>query len=281
MFDSLIWEQWNFARKLDQAPLLQRRNYQGFKEYHAYPHKIPDRADLWTRELKKEVCNEIVRINVSNEMKNNKGSYGMPFGGAYLQPPPQIMRALGQHLKQANPRFESEDYYGRETQDYKKIMMDRNRKNQHPPSYGTRTNSSQFTNHGHHQQQNYYNNPPPTPYTRTNQSFLPPPPMPSQGGNFYPPQPQQQMNFSQNGGGDSNPYFQELLKNSQNTYGQGNPDVMSKLRSEMGRSLPQKQVVKKVVYKSQVQGQNRGIQNSRGPVRKPYNPSQSSNNFYC
>ena len=131
--NSEIWEQWNFSRKLDQAPLT---THYRRKEYYSPPYFL-DTREPWSRQLKQEVCDELIRkitiLNMQaaqNGLDGRRGQRTMrPMMPTYIsneedQYFQEMIRRLNNRengdfgnfrgYKGKNGGFESFAYYGRE-----------------------------------------------------------------------------------------------------------------------------------------------------------------------
>ena len=74
-FNSEIWEQWNFSRKLDQGP----HPPSGRLRFPVHPFYLSARKDQWTRGFKREVANEIIRFNKKN-LKTSRDRHAVGIG---------------------------------------------------------------------------------------------------------------------------------------------------------------------------------------------------------
>lgn len=122
MFDSGIWEQWNFERKLDQAPKITNRPC---KRYYAAPGHLNQNPRYWSRDLKQEVFDEIMRKIVGMNMASgsNLGPLRGVSGGGFQPISREQQRGLdtmferlkrqGAMMNHNRNNIESFDYYGR------------------------------------------------------------------------------------------------------------------------------------------------------------------------
>lgn len=281
MFDSEIWEQWNFDRKLDQAPSLRGDQF------------IPPLPDILDYNQKRKITNDIImenRIKEQSSAGTNQYNKNAKKGTYSAQVPANVMRGFGQYLKEFNPTFNQYDYYARGKADYRKMMMERVQNNQrrnslnqpqNPPNYFNQSapprNGMNFSMPPHNFQAPPPPRPPHQPIPPMQGNYFQPPPPPSQFNQGPPPPIQMQFNQQQS---QNNPYFQELLKNSQRSYGNGNQTVMNQLRSQQGQrpASNQKRAVNQVLYQSH---NPRARANTMGNQGYQQSSQYHANNYYC
>lgn len=119
MFDSKIWEQWNFERKLDQAPKITNKPS---RRYYSAPGHLNEDPRHWSGELKREVFDEIMRNVVLMNMASQSNFQPMGRGGGHqisaehqrnLDMMFDRLRREGAMMNHNNNNFEAFDYYGK------------------------------------------------------------------------------------------------------------------------------------------------------------------------
>lgn len=115
-FESGIWEQWNFERKMDQAPRITKK---APERYYSSPHHLNNDPKFWSGELKREVFDELMRNVTLMNM-----AAGSSFNGGFEPIAPHHQRNLDAMLQRLsnnggtrnnnyNNGFEGFDYYER------------------------------------------------------------------------------------------------------------------------------------------------------------------------
>lgn len=310
MFNSQVWEQWNFERKLDQTPALYVKKQASSRNPYLQKTNVQ-----WTRQLKDQVCNEIIQANKNHELRARQQASNINRGtfngtGVYTKPSEQTAKDLGKYLKEFMPTFQQLDYYATRTKDYQKIMLERERQNRiqnqpqrnrahvpkvqlprHPSnqqSYSKDYNSQHLPPHPcqAHPNANQFNpqsmhgfnqpilqNSVPN-HLRFSNNYNPPPPVPG-----YQPLPGPGMDTAHL---ESNAYYQALLQNSQGFEQSHNGHMPMRNRSHLSSQNGFSQNSQHLINSNQIPYQNLShISMTNHSEGSNYLPQSQRNAYYC